>query len=469
MKRMKPFLILILAAFLIISCDSKESRDKPNVIYLLFDDLGYGDFSCYGQDKLETPNIDRLAREGMRFTQHYSGNTVCSPSRATLMCGQHPGHVYLRGNLAHERGAELDSAMVTLPRLFKNAGYSTGAYGKWGLGITNLDGAPNPLSHGFDEFYGWKSQVIAHTYYPGTMVHNGQEIRRKEGQYAHDLVMGHAFGFIRRNAEAGKPFFCYMPIAVPHAAMQAPEELHEKWRKKLPQFDTITGRYGAGPDEDCPDVINPVAGFAAMLENVDNQVGEMLALLEELEVDENTLIMVSSDNGAHKEGGHDPWYWDSNGPLRGHKRDLYEGGIRAPFIAWWPGNIKAGAVSDHISAFWDVLPTMAELTHQPMPVQASGISFLPELLGHNEQQEKAPFMYWEFCRGPDQNIWSQALRFGDWKYVKITVGFDEPVVELYNLAEDLGEEQDLASRHPEVLQKAEKIIEETRIPVNEVR
>ncbi len=254
-----------------------KGQDQPNVIYLLFDDLGYGDFSCYGQEKYQTPHIDRLAKEGMKFTQHYSGNTVCSPSRATLMTGQDPGHCHLRGNVAYELGAELDPAMITLPRLFKNAGYATGAYGKWGLGQTLKEGASNPLSHGFDEFYGNKSQVIAHTYYPSSMVHNGKEVPLEAGQYSHDLVVDFAFSFIKRHAASGDPFFCYMPIAVPHAAMQAPSELHKKWRKKLPEFDDRIGKYGAGPDEDCPDVINPVAGFAAMMENVDNQVGELLS------------------------------------------------------------------------------------------------------------------------------------------------------------------------------------------------
>lgn len=464
---MKPYSILIIltsALLLTASCGKQTTEEPPNVIYLLFDDLGYGDLSCYGQDKLQTPNIDRLAAEGMRFTQHYSGNTVCSPSRACLMTGQHPGRVYLRGNLKMEKGAELDTAMVVLPELFQKAGYATGAFGKWGLGRTSVEGPPNPLNHGFVEFYGWKSQTIAHTYYPSSMVHNGQEIPRKEGEYAHDLVMEHAFDFIRRNASSGTPFFCYIPVAVPHAAMHAPAGLHEKWRQKLPQFDTITGTYRAGPDEDCPDVVNPIAGFAAMMENIDNQVGEMMALLQELGISQNTLVMVSSDNGAHLEGGHDPWFWDSNGPLRGHKRDLYEGGIRAPFIVRWPGKIAAGSVSDHVSAFWDVFPTMAALLGEEVPEQARGISFLPELLGDSTSQEETPYLYWEFCKGPDQKIWSQAVRMGDWKYVKITGNHAGPVSELYHLADDLAEEKDLSEQYPGMVEKAETIILEARIP-----
>ncbi|MGE9268825.1 MAG: sulfatase-like hydrolase/transferase, partial [Verrucomicrobiales bacterium] len=302
---------------------------KPNVIYILADDLGYGDLSCYGQQKLTTPHIDRLASEGMKFTNHYSGNTVCSPSRAVLMTGQHSGQVYLRGNLKGEAGAALDPAMTVLPEVFKKAGYATGAFGKWGLGITNGTKNELPSTHGFDHFTGWKSQTIAHTYYPGSYVRDGREIPLDKGTYLHPLIMADARAFIRRSAESDTPFFCYLPTAIPHAAMHAPKELHEKWRKKFPQFDHLIGKYGAG-GEPCPDVVNPIAGFAAMMEHLDHEIGTILALLDELGIDENTLILFASDNGPHKEGGHDPAFWDSSGGLRGHKRDMHEGGIRSP-------------------------------------------------------------------------------------------------------------------------------------------
>ncbi len=442
------------------------SVDTPNVVYILADDLGYGDLGCYGQKKLKTPNIDRLATEGIRFTDHYSGNTVCSPSRANLMTGQHPGHVHCRGNAgrAGENSMALDPAMTTLPRLFKNAGYATGAFGKWGLGITCDDGAPNPLTHGFDTYSGWKSQMIAHTYYPTSIVRDGKEIPLEKETYIHDLIMADALDFIRRSIEAGKPFFCYIPTAVPHAAMHAPPELHEKWRKVYPQFDQRIGRYGAGPGEPCPPVTNPIAGYAAMMENLDNQVAELLALLKELGVDKNTLVTFSSDNGAHSEGGHDPNFWDSNGPLRGIKRDLYDGGIRTPFVARWPGRIKPGTESDHISAFWDVLPTMAELTGQPLPEQTDGISFLPTLLGQEKQQHRHKYLYWEHrANKPDR-----AVRMGKWKAVEQNPkgkGNQPRKLELFDLTDDLGEQKDVAAQHPEIVERIRRIMNEAHTPL----
>ncbi|MBT3194794.1 MAG: arylsulfatase [Verrucomicrobia bacterium] len=437
---------------------------RANVVYILADDLGYGDLGCYGQKKLKTPNIDRLASEGMKFTDHYSGNTVCSPSRANLMTGQHPGHVHCRGNAggAGENSMALDPAMTTLPRLFKNAGYATGGFGKWGLGITCEDGAPNPLTHGFDHFSGWKSQMIAHTYYPTSMVRDGNEIPLEEGTFVHDLIMADALAFIRRSVKAGKPFFCYIPTAVPHAAMHAPAELHEKWRKVYPQFDQRIGRYGAGPGESCPPVTNPIAGFAAMMENLDNQVGELLDLLKELGVDDNTLVTFSSDNGAHHEGGHDPNFWDSNGPLRGIKRDLYDGGIRTPLVARWPGKIVPGSTSDHISAFWDVLPTMADLTGQPVPEQTDGLSFLPTLLGTAAKQKQHAYLYWEHRHNnPDQ-----AVRMGKWKLVSYAQKKGRPrTMELFNLDKDLGEQHDISAGHPEIVERMQTIMRKAHRPV----
>ena len=263
---------LAVSTFLLIVSCKQVKEEFPNVIYILADDLGYGDLSCYGQKKLSTPNIDNIAREGIRFTNHYSGNTVCSPSRAVLMTGQHPGHVHCRGNMGTEGLGALDSTMITLPRLFKNAGYATGAYGKWGLGITCNPGNKNPLTHGFDHFTGWKSQMIAHTYYPSSIVRDGKETPLDSGTYIHDLIMDDAFDFIKSSVKNDKPFFCYIPTAIPHAAMHAPKHLHDKWRKQLPQFEEKIGRYGAGPGELCPPVINPIAGFAAMMEHLDNQV-----------------------------------------------------------------------------------------------------------------------------------------------------------------------------------------------------
>ena len=266
---------LLLFSCLLILPGIAPGAPKPNVIYILADDLGYGDLSCYGQKKFKTPNIDRLASEGLLFTDHYSGNTVCSPSRASLMTGQHPGHCYLRSNTG-PKAAALDPAMTVLPEVFRAAGYTTGAFGKWGMGVTCNTAPENPLGHGFDEFFGWKSQVIAHTYYPTSVVHNGKELPLEAGTYVHPLVMEKAREFIRRSVKDDRPFFCYIPTAIPHAAMHAPKQLHEKWRKKFPEFDKKIGKYGAGPGESCPPVQNPIAGFAAMMEHLDNEVGEIL-------------------------------------------------------------------------------------------------------------------------------------------------------------------------------------------------
>ncbi len=449
---------IILVGFMLFSCGEEEKAQPPNVIYILADDLGYGDLSCNGQTKFQTPNIDRLASEGMKFTNHYSGNTVCSPSRAVLMTGQDPGHIYLRGNAGPDM-SKLDPKMTVLPEVFKNAGYATGAFGKWGLGQTNEQGDKNPLSHGFDTFTGWKSQTIAHTYYPSTYVKDGNEVSLDSGTFVHDIIMDGARAFIEEQAKSGKPFFCYIPTAVPHAAMHAPKDLHEKWRKKFPEFDDVIGKYRAGP-EDCPDVQNPIAGFAAMMENLDNEIGTILDQLKNLGIDDNTLIIFASDNGAHREGGHDPDFWNSTGNLRGMKRDMHEGGIRTPMMARWPSKIKAGSTSDHISAFWDVLPTMSELVGQQVPEQSDGISFIPTLLGNGEQSQH-DYLYFEFTKGRDQALFSQAVRKGDWKaYLEV----DKPM-EIYNLKEDPYEENDLAANQPEVVKEMQEIISEARTPL----
>ncbi|MBK1834444.1 arylsulfatase [Roseibacillus ishigakijimensis] len=435
---------------------------KPNVIYVLADDLGYGDLSCYGQEKFTTPNLDRLATEGMKFTNHYSGNTVCSPSRAVLMTGIESGKCYLRGNVPGEENAALPTELVTVPEIFQAAGYRTGAFGKWGLGRTHQEGAENPLHHGFDEFLGWKSQTIAHTYYPSSYVHNGREIPLAEGTYLHPLVMKAARDFIASSAEAGEPFFCYLPTAIPHAAMHAPPELHEKWRKVFPQFDQRIGKYGAGPTESAPDVVNPIAGFAAMMEHLDNEVGAILALLERLDIDDETLIFFASDNGAHREGGHDPEFFNSTGGLRGHKRDMHEGGIRSPFLARWPGHIAAGSSSDHLSGFHDLLPTICELLDTDIPAQNTGLSFLPTLTGQG-QQEKHDYLHIEFTQGLAQKRHSQALRFGPWKAYRRA----GKALELYHLGNDPFEENDLASDpgQREIVSKARQLLDIASAPL----
>lgn len=438
-----------------------SASSLPNVIYILADDLGYGDISCFGQKKLKTPNIDRLATEGIKLTDHYSANTVCTPSRHSLMAGQHAGHCLARGN-GNENTLALREEMTVLPEVFKAAGYTTGMYGKWGLGITNDTGRPSPLSHGFDEFSAWKSQMIAHTYFPTSIVRNGKEEPLEKDTYIHDLIMNDALAFVEKNAVAGKPFFCYMPTAVPHAAMHAPKALHEKYRKIYPQFENKIGKYGAGPGEPCPDVKNPIAGYAGMMENLDNQIGQLLDLLEKTGQAENTLIFFSSDNGAHLEGGHDPKFWDSNGPLRGHKRDLYEGGIRAPSMAHWPGTIKAGTISALPSAQYDILATVCDLLGQPVPAQNTGISLLPTLTGKGTQQPRE-YLYWEHPQSPKRD---QAVRIGKWKGVKLGWKVKTPQkLQLFDLEKDIGETKNIAAQHPDIVKRMEEIMVEAHQPL----
>jgi len=457
MKKLPQRLFALTFAFVFAAIC--RATDTPNVIYILADDLGYGDLSCYGQEKFATPHIDRLAEEGLQFTAHYSGNTVCSPSRAVLMTGQHAGRIYIRGNLTGEVNAELDPAVTVLPEIFKAAGYATGAFGKWGLGHTAGDGVQSPLTHGFDEFVGWKSQTIAHTYYPSSYVDGQNEIPLESGTYVHDLIMDRAKGFIAKNAKSKKPFFCYIPTAVPHAAMHAPAALHEKWRKVFPQFDDVVGTYRAG-EEDCPDVQNPIAGFAAMMENLDNQVGEIIELVQELGIEGETLILFTSDNGAHKEGGHDPLFWNSSGSLRGHKRDMHEGGIRAPMLARWPGVIKAGTQTTHLSSFQDVLPTMAEILAQPVPAQVDGISMWPTLRGDGSAQVTHDFLYWEFCQGQEQKVFAQVVRQGPWK-AYLEVG---KAMEIFHLDRDPFEQDDIAAQHPDRVADMHRLIAQSRTP-----
>ena len=447
----------------IISISFCLAEQKPNIIYILADDLGYGDLSCYGQKKFQTPNIDRIATEGMKFNNHYSGNTVCSPSRAVLMTGIESGRNYLRGNSGPAQAA-LPEQLTTLPEILQKAGYATGAFGKWGLGITNSEKKKQlPSTHGFDDFCGWKSQAIAHTYYPTSYVQNGKEIPLEKGTYVDPIIWKAARDFITKNVEAEKPFFCYIPTAIPHAAMHAPKELHEKWRKKLPEWDSRIGKYGAGPGEDTPDVINPVAGFAAMMEHFDNQVGLILDQLVEYGIDENTLVIFASDNGAHKEGGHHYQFWDSTGGLRGHKRDMHEGGIRTPMMARWKGQIEAGSETDHLSGFHDVLPTLVGLVDQEIPEVVTGLSFLPTLIGEGEQKEHE-YLYIEHAAG--RKLLSLALRFGDWK---VHQWANKPL-ELYNLKDDPQEKKDLANspEHRKTLEKARDILSRASTPINEL-
>ncbi|PHN05703.1 arylsulfatase [Flavilitoribacter nigricans] len=446
--------------------ETTDNSGKPNIIYILADDLGYGDLSCYGQDLFSTPNIDKLAASGMLFTQHYSGNTVCAPSRSALMTGQHTGHTFVRGNkeVQPEGQYPIPDNTFTLAEAMKDAGYVTGAYGKWGLGYPGSEG--DPVNQGFDTFFGYNCQRMGHHYYPHHLWSNRDSIILEEnagklkGNYAPDMIHEKVLEFITTNQD--KPFFLYVPSIIPHAELIAPDSIMDKYRGKFLPEKVYEGyddgpKYRQGPYESQAE---SHAAFAAMIEILDKQVGEIVAKVEELGLTEKTIIMFTSDNGPHQEGGADPEFFDSNGPLRGVKRDLYEGGIRVPFIASWPGKIQAGSRSDHISAFWDLFPTIAQLSGLEEPENIDGVSFLPTLLGE-PGQEQHEYLYWEFHERGGRI----AARKGKWKGVKYNV-LKEPdaPMELYDLSQDIGEDNNIAAEHPEVVAEMEEIFRTARTP-----
>jgi arylsulfatase A len=453
-RSLSPALILS-AAFTLVAgfCTVPPApAATPNIIYILLDDAGYGDLSCYGQKKFQTPNIDRLASEGIKFTQHYSGSTVCAPTRSVLMSGLHTGHTPVRGNKEIRPVGQhpIPSSTFTIAEALQESGYATGAFGKWGLGNPGSEGAPE--NQGFDRFYGYNCQRNAHTYYPTWLFDNEKKITLDGKTYAHDPIMSEALKFIRTNAN--KPFFCFMPVTIPHAAMHVPEKYAAPFREKFPQFKDKVGRY-AGPP-----VKNPAAMFAGMMTKLDEDVGRVIKLVQQLGIDDNTLIMLSSDNGPHREGGHMPDFFDSNGPFKGYKRDLYEGGIRAPLIARWPGKIKPGSISDHISAHWDIFPTLCEVAGRKVPAKLDGISFLPALLGE-ETQKQHEFLYWEF----HERNGARAVRFGRWKAVQRNLKKkDNPPIELYDLDDDLGETNNLANSKPELVGQAQSFFKQAHSP-----
>ena len=454
-------IILSLCFVLVLASAIIASERPPNIIFIMADDLGYGDLSCYGQEKFATPNIDRLATEGMKFTQFYSGSTVCAPSRCSLMTGLHTGHCFIRGNRDQketEGNWPIPSETVTVAKVLKQAGYATGCFGKWGLGGPKSEGAA--CRQGFDEFFGYYDQLKAHNYYPPFLHRNEEKIELDGKTYSHDLIEKEALGFIRKNKD--KPFFCYMPVTIPHAAMQVPEEYHKPWREKFPEFEETIGKYSFGTE-----VRNPVAAFPGMMTRLDVTVKRVLDLLRELGIDENTAVFFTSDNGPHGEGGHRNDFFKCSGPLRGIKRAMYEGGIRMPMLVRWPGKIKPGGTSDHIGAFWDVLPTLADMADIPktrQPEGIDGITFLPALLGDSKDRKQHEYLYWEFYEQKGK----VAARCGRWKGVRLNVtgNFDKPdaPIEVYDLETDLGETKNIAAEHPEVVEMFRKIFKEAHVP-----
>jgi len=447
------------------SSASKSGAERPNIIYILADDLGYGDLGCFGQKDIRTPNLDRMAHEGMRFTQHYSGNTVCAPSRSCLMTGQHTGHTPIRGNKEYypEGQHPLPAKALTIAEILKRSGYATGAFGKWGLGYPGSEG--DPINQGFDEFYGYNCQRFAHNYYPRFLRHNDKKLMlpgnegKKTEQYAPDIIQEQTLKFIEANKD--KPFFLFVPHIIPHAELLVPDDdIVRSYRGKFPEKPyegTDDGpRYKAGGYGSAK---TPRANFAAMVTRLDRHVGEILDKLRKTGLDKRTLVIFTSDNGPHAEGGANPAYFDSSGGLRGQKRDLYEGGIRVPMIAWWPGKVTAGAKTGHISAFWDVMPTLAELAGADAPEDIDGISFLPTLLGKTHKQKVHDYLYWEF----HERGGKQAVRKGKWKAVRLAVRKDpNGPLELYDLQTDPQEKSNIASQHPDIVRKMEQIMRQAR-------
>ncbi len=470
--------IMLFLSILMLSCSNtkkeqivKSEKVKPNIIYILADDLGYGDLSSYGQQKFSTPNIDKMVANGMKFTQHYSGTSVCAPSRSSLMTGQHTGHTPIRGNkeVGEEGQAPLKGSAITIPEVLKNAGYITGAFGKWGLGYIGSEG--DATSQGFDEFFGYNCQRMAHRYYPPHIWHNREKIMLKGNDwtkkvtYAPNVIQEKALNFIEVNKD--KPFFAYVPFVLPHAEIVAPEgAILNKYKGKFEEIphtvdsDNYTSDYGPNlvPKHYCPQE-TPHAAFAAMVEILDIYVGQIIAKVNELGIADNTIIMFASDNGPHDEGGADPEFFNSGGGLKGIKRDLYEGGIRSPFIVSWPGKIKAGTVSNHISAFWDVMPTFAEVAGVETPIQSDGISFLPTLLDKNAQKQH-DYLYWEFHRKGGR----KAIRKGKWKGVAYNIlKKDKATFELFNLDVDPSESNNLASQYPEIVSELQTLIKSAHV------
>lgn len=452
-------LALWLWCWLVAGCAwAARPEARPNLIFILADDLGYGDLGCYGQRRIQTPHLDRLAQEGMRFTQAYAGATVCAPSRCVLMTGLHTGHGRVRGNAGRDNplAQALRPGDVTVASLLQRAGYATALIGKWGLGDVGPAAVGLPRHHGFDYFFGYLNQHHAHNYYPTFLWRNEEKVplrnvvpnedaqgggkASQRVEYSHDLFVEDALKWVETQRD--RPFFLYLALTIPHANNEARAEGME-----VPDL----GQYA---DTDWP---TPQKGHAAMISRMDRDVGRLMALLQRLGLDERTIVFFSSDNGPHREGGNDPEFNDSNGPLRGLKRDLYEGGIRVPFIVRWPGHIPAGRVSDHVTWFADFLPTAAELAGVQAPRGLDGVSLVPTLLGRQRDQRQSRYLYWEFYERPSK----QAIRQGDWKAVAVPFGGP---IQLFNLRDDPGEEHDIAAEHPRIVRRLRRLMNEAHVP-----
>lgn len=435
---------------------ASAQQKRPNIIFILADDLGYGNLGSYNaKNRIPTPNLDRMAKEGTRFTRFYAGSTVCAPSRCALMTGKHMGHAYVRGN----GDVSLRAQDTTLAQRLQINGYATGMFGKWGLG--REDDAGSPERKGFDEFLGYLNQRHAHNYFTNFLFEvKDRKINRLSLDttvYTHDLIFDRALSFVKANKD--QPFFLYLPVTIPHAELKTPASymqpfLNADGSSKLPPE---TPFYQNGRSYSTQ--LQPHAAFAAMVHKLDGDVGRLLSLLKELGLDDNTYVFFTSDNGPHKEGGGDPEFFNSSGPLRGIKRDLYEGGIRVPMIVRAPGRVPANRQSDAIWAFWDILPTVGQLTGTPSPKATDGLSFAPTLLG-KKQTQTHPYLFWQFNEG----AFKEAIVQGNWKLVRVKNKGKAETVELYDLSKDTGETRDLAAANPQKVKEMRALLTAAKSP-----
>jgi arylsulfatase A-like enzyme len=432
---------------------SEQTSAKPNIIFILADDLGYGDLGCYGQQKIRTPFLDIMANEGMKFTSAYSGSPVCAPSRNCLMTGQHTGHTTIRHNssfVTKER-VPLTPDDFTVAELLKRKGYSTGLIGKWGLGEPGSTGHPN--KKGFDYFFGYLNQKHAHSYYPEYLWRNEEKISLPEnkngnrGTYSHDLIAKESLDFIEKNKS--KSFFLHLTFTMPHAELLVPDDSLNEYLGKFKEDKP----FDAEPAEGYSAQPNPHAAYAAMITRMDQDIGRLFKKLKESGIDNNTIVFFSSDNGPSSAGGIDPEYFNSNGPFRGGKYNIYEGGIRVPMIARYPGKIKPGTDYSEPAMFCDFLPTVADLIHTNVTSHVDGISILPALYGKKQNHHK--YLYWEFKNGKKDFI--QAVRMKNWKALRSNP--DKPI-ELYDLSKDISETNDVSKNNPMVIEQIKKIFSE---------
>lgn len=418
-----------------------QVKDKtPNIVFVLADDMGIGDLGCYGQKKIKTPNIDQLADRGLLFTSHYCGSTVSAPSRCSLLTGKHTGHGYVRGNKGVKSEAgffdlHLPQEEVTVAEVLKAQGYATMCVGKWGLGGPETSGSP--INKGFDYFFGYLSQGAAHRYYPEYLYENEKKVMLNGEVYSHFLIMEKGLDFIKKNA--ARPFFAYFAITPPHADLDYPDL--SQYEDAFPETPYINNKKKGFKTQ-----MKPKAAYASMVSEIDKNVGQIIQLLKDKDIWENTIFIFSSDNGVHCVGGHEPDFFDSNGPYRGYKRDLYEGGVRAPFIVNWPNVIKKKRTTDHITAFWDFLPTVAEIVGAKPVKESDGISYLSLLTGKGKEPRNHDYIYYEFYeQGGKQSI----LKDG-WKLIRLNMSKPEKLKEeLYYLPDDIGEEKNLINQYPD--------------------